>query len=267
MTLAIEIIEAGIASTVQDHGRPGLAHIGVPRSGAVDEQLASMLNRLVGNPADAAVIETCGNLRLRALRPILVASTAEPAPRTLRPGHEFVVPHDGRRQWNYVAVRGGIDVATVLGSRSCDTLSSIGHPPLTVGARLGVGEEPTGRLAADLAPIAPVGDIARLTPGPRSGWFAADWPDVITSSHWTVTSSSRIGVRLRGAVLRRSVDGELPSEGLVSGAIQVPLDGDPIMMLADHPTTGGYPVIAVVHPDDVALVAQHPAGTSVRFRM
>jgi allophanate hydrolase subunit 2 len=83
---------------------------------------------------------------------------------------------------------------------------------------------------------------------------------------WTITNTSRVGVRLRGGSIERATSDELPSEGLVRGAIQVPPGGEPVMMLADHPTTGGYPVIAVVHPDDVAIVAQHSAGASIRFR-
>jgi allophanate hydrolase subunit 2 len=118
-----------------------------------------------------------------------------------------------------------------------------------------------------MAPLAGVADVIRVDPGPRSDWFADDWADRLTASTWTVTTSSRVGVRLTGATLTRIVTDELPSEGLVRGALQVPPDGDPVMMLSDHPTTGGYPVIAVVHQDDVAAVAQHMAGTSIRFRL
>ena len=119
------------------------------------------------------------------------------------------------------------------------------------------------RIGTDYAP----GDTARIGPGPRSDWFDGDPLGALTDRPLTVTASSRVGVRLRGPVLVRRRGDELPSEGLVRGAIQVPPDGEPIMMLADHPTTGGYPVVAVVHPDDVATVAQRPEGTTVRLRL
>lgn len=261
----LEIVAPGVATTVQDAGRPGLAHLGVPPAGFVDPALAGLVNRLVGNPADAPVVETAGELRLRATGVVTVATSREAAPRTLRAGDEVVVRADGRRQWHYLAVRGGVAVPEVLGSCARDTLSDLGHRPLGARDRLAVGPEPTGDITTDVAPVPELADRARVSAGPRADWFD-DWRRALTTSDWTVTTTSRVGVRLSGLAIERIVTRELPSEGLVRGAIQVPHDGDPVMLLADHPTTGGYPVIAVVHPDDVAIVAQHPAGTTVRFR-
>jgi allophanate hydrolase subunit 2 len=102
--------------------------------------------------------------------------------------------------------------------------------------------------------------------GPHNVWFATGAFETFTATEWTVSTSSRVGVRLSGPPLARSIDEELPSEGLVTGAVQVPPDGQPVVLLADHPTTGGYPVIAVVHDDDLGAIAQRPAGWSVRFR-
>lgn len=260
----IDIIEPGIATTFQDGGRPGLAHLGISPAGAVDGALAGLLNRAVGNPADAAVLETAGGLRLVAVGPITAVSSHHAGPLTLRPGETLTVAAGGGRQWHYVAVRGGFDVEPVLGSRSTDTMSGLGPATPTPGQRLAVGPEPSDPVA-DVVPISPPTDRARLSDGPRRDWFAADALDRLTGAPLVVTATSRVGVRLRGVDLRRTRRDELPSEGLVRGAIQVPPDGDPIMMLADHPTTGGYPVVAVVHPDDVAVVAQRPAGTAVRF--
>jgi allophanate hydrolase subunit 2 len=169
--------------------------------------------------------------------------------------------------WHYLAIRGGIQVDQVLGSSSRDTLSRLGPPACQRGDRLEIGSEPSLPVVADVAPLPGVTDVIRVTPGPRADWFPDEWPRLLAAASWTVTTSSRVGVRLHGAQLGRTVSDELPSEGLVRGALQVPPDGDPVMMLADHPTTGGYPVIAVVHPDDVAVVAQHAAGTSVRLRL
>jgi biotin-dependent carboxylase-like uncharacterized protein len=267
MNAALEIVAPGIATTVQDGGRPGLAHLGVPTSGFVDPALAGVVNRLVGNPVDAALLETCGNLRVRAMSALLVASSTEPAPRTLPAGHEFEVRADRFRLWHYLAIRGAIDVEPVLGSRSRDTLSGIGPSPVIAGERLPIGPEPDLPITADVAPLPARGELARITSGPRAEWFEPDWRTDFAGSAWTITSASRVGVRLSGRKLVRTIRTELPSEGLVRGAIQVPHDGDPVMMLADHPTTGGYPVIAVVDPDDVAIVAQHLPGEVVRFRL
>ncbi len=171
------------------------------------------------------------------------------------------------RLWHYVAVSGGFVVPSVLGSGSTDTLSGLGPEPLRAGQRIPVSVAVDGYGAADHAPLRELGHVVRLLPGPRRNWFTAEsWQSLLDSS-WTVTATSRIGVRLRGGSIERTVRHELPSEGLVRGAIQVPPDGEPVVMSADHPTTGGYPVIAVVHPDDLATLAQHSAGTSVRFRV
>lgn len=262
----LTIVAPGMATTVQDAGRHGLAHLGIPPAGAVDPSLAAMLNRLVGNASGAPLLETVGGLVVEASSAVVVATTRHAAPHVLRPGERVSIAPGGGRQWHYLAVRGGIDVPSVLGSCSHDTLSGIGARPLTIGTTLPVGAEP-GDPVADLAPIAPVGESARIGPGPRLDWFGGDVLGALTARPVTVVATSRVGVRLRGADLVRVRQDELPSEGLVRGAIQVPPDGTPIMMLADHPTTGGYPVVAVVDPDDVATIAQHHEGTTVRLRM
>lgn len=267
MSGAVEILDAGVGTTIQDRGRPGYAHLGVSASGVVDPGLAATVNRLVGNPGDLAVLETCGNLVVRAVTAVLVASSTAPAPVSLRPGDVCTIRPDGRRAWHYLALRGGIDVEPVLGSRSTDTLSGLGPPPPAAGDLLPVGDEPRNPVVADVAPLPIPVDVARATPGPRADWFADGWERLVGETNWTVTVASRIGVRLRGVRLERRVEAELPSEGLVRGAIQVPPDGDPVMMLADHPTTGGYPVIAVVDPDDVAIVAQRLGGSTLRIRV
>jgi biotin-dependent carboxylase-like uncharacterized protein len=264
--MTLVVVDPGVASTVQDGGRCGYADLGVPRSGAVDPGVAGLVNRLVGNPSDAAVIETCGNLVLRAEHPVLVATSTEPAPRSMFGGETLVVRPGAGRLWHYVAVRGGVGVRAVLGSRATDTLSGLGPAPLAAGDRLPVGPDPGTPIDTDHAPLRALPDRARVSAGPRVDWFHPDALHVLVTAAWTVAASSRVGVRLAGPRIERRVERELPSEGLVRGAIQVPPDGQPVMMLADHPTTGGYPVLAVVHPDDVAVVAQRSAGGQVRFR-
>lgn len=264
--MTIVVVEPGVATTVQDRGRPGLAHLGVPAGGAVDPALAAMVNRLVGNAAGAAVVETAGGLRVTVDRPVLVATDTETAARHLRPGDTVALAAGGDRRWHYLAVAGGVATPPVLGSRSHDTLSGIGVEPIVAGTRLAVGSPEGAPPAVDVAPLAPPHTTVRVGPGPRLDWFEPGSLGAMTGGEWSVVEVSRVGVRLRGVTIVRRDVAELASEGLVRGALQVPPDGDPVMMLADHPTTGGYPVIAVVHPDDVAHVAQCLPAANLRLR-
>jgi biotin-dependent carboxylase-like uncharacterized protein len=279
----LEVVRAGLLSTVQDLGRPGLAHLGVPRSGAADPDSLRLANRLVGNPPDAAGIETTVlGIDVRVDRPGWVAVTGAPCRVTLdgRPGHLDTAQYvpagtavsvgpatAGLR--SYLAVAGGIAVLPVLGSRSTDTLSGIGPPPLAEGTVLPVGGLPTRPAAVDVAPRPGIPGVAwlRLIPGPRDDWFTGEsLREFFASSYLVTTSTNRVGARLAGPPLVADHRGGLPSEGMVLGAVQVPAGGQPIVFLADHPTTGGYPVVGVVHPDDLWLVAQAAPGTGVRFR-
>ena len=262
---AIEVVDVGWSTTIQDRGRPGLAHLGVPTAGAVDPALAALVNRLVGNDERAAVLETAGGLVVRATSPVLVATTTELAPRALPAGEQLTIPVDVERTWSYLAVRGGFTVAPVLGSRAHDTLSGLGPAAIGPGMLLPVGDDPATPVLVDVAPAPPRPDRFRVWPGPRASWFDAAASAQLTASAWTVETVSRVGLRLAGTAIRRLNDDELASEGLVAGAIQVPHDGQPVVMLADHPTTGGYPVIAVVDPDDLAALAQRRVGSTVRF--
>ncbi|MEU7571775.1 biotin-dependent carboxyltransferase family protein [Micromonospora sp. NPDC049240] len=290
----IEVLRAGALTTVQDQGRPGWAHLGVPRSGALDPAALRLANRLVGNPEHAAGLEiTLTGCVLRVTRAVTVALTGAPAdvrvehpsperagPRTAGParpgdvGRPLSLPagavlrigpaRAGIRTW--LAVSGGITVEPVLGSRSTDTLSGLGPPPLRDSDRLPLGAPAGPPPPVDLTVTPPVPTEVSLAvrPGPRQDWFTPAALDLLHGSAYTVGSdSNRVGARLAGAALPRAVAGELPSEGLVLGAVQVPPNGQPLIFLADHPTTGGYPVIGVV--DDVTALAQARPGTTVRF--
>ena len=279
----LTVLAPGPLATVQDRGRPGYAGIGVPRSGAADAAAADLANRLVGNVDTAATVEvTAGGLRVRAERSLLVALTGAPAPVTvdrraapfgapftLGAGVELALgaPTAGLR--TYLAVRGGVDVPPVLGSRSTDTLSGLGPAPLAPGDQLPVGDLRGEEPFVDVAPVrAPSSaPVLRVLPGPRRDWLApAAWTELITRS-WTVTpNSNRVGLRLDGPRLARARDDELPSEGLVPGALQVPPDGAPVLFLADHPVTGGYPVLAVVTTADLPAAAQLRPGDTLTFR-
>ena len=279
----LTVLAPGPLSTVQDRGRPGWASIGVTRSGAADRRAADLANRLVGNDPAAAVLEvTAGGLQVRAGRALLVAVTGAPAPvtvdgraapfdapLTLRPGQVLGlgIPPVGLR--SYLAVRGGIDVPPVLGSRATDTLSGLGPEPVRSGDVLPVGGLAAEEPVVDVAPVrAPsTRPVLRVLPGPRRDWLAAEAWTALTAQDWTVSpDSDRVGLRLAGPRLDRARTDELPSEGLVPGAVQVPPDGAPVLFLADHPVTGGYPVLAVVTTDDLPAVAQLRPGDGVRFR-
>jgi biotin-dependent carboxylase-like uncharacterized protein len=203
--------------------------------------------------------------------PVSVAGRAGPAnaPLTVPAGAELAlgVPAVGLR--SYVAVRGGIDVPPVLGSRSTDLLSGLGPPRLAAGHRLPVGALAAGEPVVDVAPVRgpQPRPVLRVLPGPRRDWLAdTAWPALVREE-WSVSAdSNRVGLRLAGPRLLRARDGELPSEGLVPGAVQVPPDGTPVLFLADHPVTGGYPVLAVVVTADLPAAAQLRPGDPVRFR-
>ncbi|MEU6072433.1 biotin-dependent carboxyltransferase family protein [Micromonospora sp. NPDC047074] len=280
MTAAVEVLRAGALTTVQDLGRVGWAHLGVPRSGALDPAALRLANRLVGNPEPTAGLEiTMTGCVLRFPRAATVAVTGAGAhvrvgdrpgdvgrPLSVPAGSVLRIdpPRDGLRNW--LAVGGGIDVEPVLGSRATDTLAGLGPPPLRDGDRLPLGA-PTGPPApVDFTVPTPAPAELRLTLrlGPRADWFTPAALDRLFGSAYTVSPvSNRVGARLTGAALPRAVAGELPSEGIVLGAVQVPADGQPLIFLADHPTTGGYPVVGVV--DDVTPLAQARPGTTVRF--
>jgi biotin-dependent carboxylase-like uncharacterized protein len=281
----IEVVRPGPLATVQDLGRPGRAHLGVPRSGAADERALRLANRLVGNPEGAAGVEfTFGGAALRLHGHAWVAVTGAPVPLridgracgTNAPCHvrdgavlELGTPSSGLR--SYLAVRGGVLVDEVLGSRSTDLLSGLGPAPLSPGDRLPIGSvENLGDITVDVAPVSPPPEtpVLRILPGPRDDWFTPDAMVTLTSTPYEVSpDSNRVGVRLNGPPLVRARDGELGSEGMVTGSLQVPPSGMPIIFLADHPTTGGYPVVAVLTSTAVHEAAQLRPGQRLRFRL
>ena len=236
----------GIAGGLVDAGRAGLMWLGKSRGGAVDLAALALGNRLVGNAPTAAAYESSGGLTLEFDAPATIAITGAVADVTVTNG-----PSVG---WGTVAA---LPAGAAL---------RVGR--LIDGARTYIAVRDAG--AARQAITEPVPRPAPVTmlgvwPGPRRDWFDdAAWVALCTSPY-IVADTSRVGTRLTGPALQRALPGELPSEGLVEGAVQVPADGQPIVMLADHPTTGGYPVIAVVDPADIHHVAQAAAGTELRF--
>jgi biotin-dependent carboxylase-like uncharacterized protein len=270
----IEVVAPGVRTLVEDAGRPGFAAVGVGRSGAADPAALRLGNRLVGNAPGAAALEVLlGGLELHALQTTVVALTGARGPAwvddaPVGPGTAVRLPAGARLRLGsaehglrtYVAVRGGVAVPEVLGSRSSDTLSGLGPAPLAAGDLLPVGRDTQGLPELGSAPAREWCDVVVLPvlPGPRL--------DVLTLGPYRVTpSSDRVALRLTGPALPRAARGELPSEGLVVGAVQVPADGQPVVFGPDHPVTGGYPVVAVVRADGISSAAQLRPGDAVRF--
>jgi biotin-dependent carboxylase-like uncharacterized protein len=284
----IEILSPGPLATVQDLGRSGYTDLGIGRGGAADRGALRLANRLVGNPESTAGVEfLLGGLILRLASAATIAFTGAPCPLT--------GPRDG--SWNsalscpagtvltlgtpptglrsYLAVRGGIAVAPVLGSRATDTLSGLGPAALGAGSQLPIGRAATAEpssFTGDGAVRQPTGDRPlRLAPGPRTGWFSQQATAGLFGSSWLVRADSdRIGTRLQGPALRprpgaEEAAAQLPSEPTLPGAIQVPPDGQPIVLGPDAPVTGGYPVIGVLPAAELDRLAQLRPGAEVRF--
>jgi len=283
MTSALEVRSAGPLITVQDFGRPGYAHLGVPRSGALDAPALALANRLVGNAADAAGLEiTMSGCTLRAIDAATIAISGAIArltidgrehgyaePVAVRPGATVQVGPAIAGVRTYLAVAGGIDVPPVLGSCSTDTLSGLGPAPLRAGDVLSIGPATGEPPHVDFVPPPRVGETPvrlQIRLGPRDEWFTREARVLLTKAYTLSVDSNRIGARLAGVPLPRVDAGrQLPSEGIVMGAVQVTAGGMPLVFLADHPTTGGYPVIAVVDSADLPRLAQARPGDSVMF--
>jgi KipI family sensor histidine kinase inhibitor len=268
----VTVESSGLLSFVQDRGRRGVAALGVPRAGAADPDALRMANRMVGNDEDAAAIETTARgpcLRFSAPAHVAVVGTAElsidgrPLPSDsvvpVAAGQRLTTGIERRGLRSYIAVSGGIDIPKVLGSRSSDVLCGLGPGPLVSGDVLGLGrpERPRGRLRP---PAPPGGDNpVRVMLGPDP--FPAAAVGLLLSSPWEVDpSSDRIGLRLAGGTTLDVGRSDISSRGMVTGAVQVPPDGRPIVLLCDHATVGGYPVIATVVSADIGLLGQLRPG-------
>lgn len=288
-TPALEVLNPGLQLLVQDRGRPGLAALGVPASGAADRVALRDANRAVGNAPDAGVLEGVGPAAVGFHSPaVAVVTGAEGelivigsaggmrrirhgAPFALADGDELRIGAPTRGLRFTIGVRGGIRMPEELGSRSTDTLSGIGPAALRAGDVVPFGAHAPRAVEPDPLPRDLPGDIVELdiTLGPRDDWFTPDSVRLLGEQEWTVTpQSDRAGIRLHGArPLERAIPGELPSEGAVDGAIQVSADGRPVVFGPDHPTTGGYPIIGALTDAARDLAVQLPPGARIRFRV
>ena len=274
MTLIVE--RAGL-TTVQDYGRPGWAHLGVPHSGAVDRGSFLLANRLAGNKRSAAMLETSGGLSLRAAAVVTVVITgadtdayindqplAHCKATLVHPGDTIRINRvlDGMRC--YVAFTGGVNGSAQLHSLSHDSLSQIVPMPLTVGGEIALGATYHSATSLDVPIVPRRAPRLSLHPGPHHSLLTLEQRHGLATRQWIIAQdSNRIGVRLTSDALHRNEFPELLSLPLVRGAVQLTPGGELVVMLADHPTTGGYPVVGVLASDDVDDIAQRPSGTPV----
>lgn len=261
----IEITAIAGLATIQDAGRPGRMHEGVPPGGAIVPDLLSRANAAARNARGEAGIEVFGDVTLTARDSLLLAAD-DGVGRRLRAGERWTLGAEGRRV-RYVAVRGGIDVPSRLGGRGTLLVAGLGGQD---GRALRRGDVlSVGRAIERDDPLAGVPDLnapIRVVPGPDRERFAEGALQMLLASAFVVSSrSDRVGVRLVGPALQRA-DGDVAVSGpMLRGAIQVPSSGEPIVLGPDHPTTGGYPVLATVVGADAGAVMARPIGASVRF--
>ncbi len=290
----LKVLTAPLPATFQDLGRVGHTGQGVSASGALDRAAFRSANRIVGNRANAPCLELVlgGFSFVSSARSVIGAagapcvvtinmagrvttrSTFEPL--SIEPGDVVTFGPFTSGMRCYLAVRGGFAVANVLGSAATDTLAVVGPAPVTAGLILALADHREGLTSVSAGEIPAftypkATDIVTLdiVLGPRADWFTAKGIETLTSQLWQVTpQSNRIGIRLAGDIpVERQHKAELPSEGTATGAIQIPHDGQPVLFLADHPLTGGYPVIGAVADYHLDLAGQLPIHTKVRFRV
>lgn len=310
----LAVLRPGLLCLVQDAGRSGHADMGVSRSGAADRGALRRANRAVGNRPDAAALEILlGGAEFEAVGELTIGLSGAPVSVSLAPGpgragayrevsqpmdRALTLPAGARLRLgrptsglrSYLAVRGGVELPAVLGSRCTDLLSGLGPEPTRAGDVLPIGDaeilaadsdtallgpDPAGDFgdlgAVDTDPVGDLGDrdaaLLATLPGPQRDWFDDTAWQALVAGSWQVTpATNRVAARLAGPRLDRTITGEVASQGLVRGAIQVPPSGELVAFLADHPVTGGYPVIAVLTEAAADRLAQCRPGASVRFR-
>ncbi len=282
---ALRVREPGLLATVQDQGRMGNAAAGIAVSGAADRAALRTAHRLVGNAERAAGIEiTMGGFRAVAETDLWFAVTGAWGPVRLdgrdvdpyaahawRAGTELHIDWFTHGARGYLAVRGGLAAPSFIASQATDTLSGWGPARLQPGDVLRSDGQAVAAIPIEhLHPWGPPDDAVvevALAPGPRTDWFTPAAQAGLFESVWTVTPhADRVGIRLDGPDLPRARGGELASEGMLPGALQVPPSGRPVILGPDGPVTGGYPVIAVVTDDGRDALAQVRPGTQLRFR-
>jgi biotin-dependent carboxylase-like uncharacterized protein len=282
----IRVLDPGPQTTVQDGGRRGQLRYGIPPSGPVDARSFALANRLVGNPDFAAGLEfTLIGPRLRAEAPCAIAVTGADAPITideapaaawttlmLRGGAVVKIGAARAGVRGYVAVAGGIDVPPVLGSRATylrGRLGGLGGRALRRDDVLRLGA--AGRVRAHAVPARAIPDwraepVLRVVLGPQADRFTEEGiADFVGGAYEVLPQSDRMGARLQGPRIAHARGHDIISDGIALGAVQVPGDGQPIVLLVDRQSTGGYTKIATVCSFDIPRLGQAKPGQRVRF--
>lgn len=286
--MSLRVERVGTLALSQDLGRAGYAHQGMTGSGAADTASLRQANALVGNEPGAPALEIIGDFTAVAEWEVMIAITGaqafgpitmvDPWQRSIElPAHEAAIVPAGARITlgpavaglrTYLSLRGGVDQPHTLGSAATDTLSGLGPPPLRAGDLLRPAQRVRALRTIEPVPGTPVpGPLLMLSAfeGPRTGWIRN--LERLFSSQYQVTEyADRIGTRLAGPSLQQAHADDVPSEGIVRGAVQIPPDGQPLIFGPDHPVTGGYPVVAVLAEHAQNALAQARAGQAVRFR-
>ncbi len=289
MKPALTILEQGAAASLQDCGRHGLQRFGVPVSGALDTVSLAIANIVAGNPPGTVAIEILGaglafeveaesvTLALAGMAAGLTLQTGTAHMRfpilrsvSARRGDIVRIPAAKGGAVSYLAVEGGFDIAPALGSRSTYRRAALGGyrgRTLQAGDSLPLCLASSSRAAVRLEADIRAPGVLRAMRGPNAAYFTPCAFETLFASPYTVApASDRMGLRLQGPVLERAIEGELPSQGTTAGAMQVPADGQPILLLADRQTAGGYPRIATVIGADIAAAGRLAPGVSVRFK-
>lgn len=275
----IHVAEPGLLTTVQDLGRHGHAHLGVPSAGAADTLSLMLANRLLGNDDDCAALEITlkgPTLTFEQDTDISLTGAAIDARldgdwlaagqvQSVQAGQRLQLRETQGGLRSYLAVAGGIRCRKILGSRSCDTAAGLGPTPLKKGTRLAIGKR---RSKARYLKHSPdhSSKVIRFLPGPQHQWFDANAQAQLQQPYRVDSASDRSGLRLKGAAINAKSPQQVASQGMVTGAIQLPSDGQPIILLPNHGTTGGYPVIGVVIRTDLPRVAQALPGQTLRLQ-
>ena len=267
MTTAFSVIAPGIATSIQDRGRFGFAHLGLGRSGIVDQALAAALNRSLGNDPTTPILETAGGLVLECVTRCLVSMSGWTSPRLMLEGERIQVSATSGRQWAYLAVAGGFSGDPVLGSLSADTMAGITAVDVSVGVSLRIDGFTSGTPSDLIAPQSAETDVAVIS-GPHLDRLSPSALETLTSTNWVVENNSRVGVRLAGGALQlASKAASRKSEPMIVGALQIPPSGCPIILGRDHPVTGGYPVAAVIDDSGLSTALGVAVGSTLKFRL
>lgn len=288
-------LNAPFPALYQDFGRYGQSSQGISISGALDRSALKAANRIVIYPANTPCLEIIpGGFSFESAARVVIGYAGAPCsvtiqdvrghtktvknlqPTALEPGDVVRFGHACAGVRCYLAIRGGFEVNEMLGSAATDILAGLGPKPVTAGTALALKDSKFNPASVSLqetptSSLPAAGDnvVLDVVLGPRTDWFTSKGLETFTQQAWTVTpESSRVGIRLYGhiSIERQNSKVELPSEGTVTGAIQVPPTGQPVLFLSDHPLTGGYPVIGAVAEYHLDLLGQLPVNTKIRFR-